>query len=599
MPLTSHASAADEVAASVEAAAEPPAAVVSDIRKPSTLSLWPEAAREVARHGFDPLFAFFRRGWFYRQMLSGPVPDRIVFNPPDPSPKRLEDADAMFRGRFRFAGATLEVREGSVFDLPAPSAGFAASLHGFAWLRHLEAAGSEAARELALKLTAEWLVRHARYSEPAWLPEIIAERLLNLFAHGRFFLHGSDVMWRSRLFVSVRNQARVLARRMGYAPEGLPRLQASAGLALAGICLADARNMDEGLAQLRLEIERQILPDGGHMDRSPESLVRAFLLLTMVQQALEGTHKQVPQELRGARDRMAPMIRFFRLGDGALAVFNGGGESEARIVSALLESDEVRGMPFGHARYSAYQRLAGGRTLVLLDTGMAPPGAFSLRAHAGCLSFEMSSGPQRLIVNCGASVGDERWDAALRATAAHSTLTLADTSSAFVLSPGLLRDLLGPQLFAGPQTIDTRRNESGQGILVEATHDGYAASFGLLHERRLALSPKGLVLTGADRLLRAGRKSRRRNDGPLPFAIRFHVHPDVRMSFAQAGGSVMLRLPNGEGWRFRASGGTLAIEESIYFGGGSPRRAEQLVISGTAKDEPVQCDWVLELAGAA
>ena len=371
MPLTSQASAADALGAIVDEAdaalagnapAPPPA------RKPSTLSLWPEAAREIIVHGFDPIRSWLRRGWLYRRTLSGPVPDRIIFHPQDPSTKRLDDADLMFRGRFRLAGQTLEVKESSVFDRAAPSAAFAASLHGFDWLRHLEAAGSDASRDLAKNLTAEWLIRNARYSEPAWLPEIIADRFFNLCAHGRFFLHGSDVMWRSKLFVSLRNQARVLARRMRHAPEGLPRFESAAGLALAGICLSDTRNAAQGLRQLEIEIGRQILPDGGHIDRAPESLLRAFLYLTMVQQALEATNKQVPDTLRAARDRMAPMIRFFRLGDGGLAAFNGGNECDAREVSGLLASDDAKGMPLGHARYSAYQRMAAGRTFVLMDT---------------------------------------------------------------------------------------------------------------------------------------------------------------------------------------------------------------------------------------
>lgn len=565
------------------------------------MALWPEAARNVARYGFEPVFAWLRRGWLYRTTLRGPVPDRIIFHPHDPTTRRLDDADLMFRGRFRLAGDTLEVKKGSVFDRTPPNAAFANALHGFDWLRHLEAAGSDAARELAQKLTAEWLEYNARYSEPAWLPEITAQRFLNLFAHGRFFLHGSDVMWRSKLFVSLRNQARVLARRMRHAPEGLPRFESAAGLTLAGLCLSDTRNLAQGLDQLEIEIARQILPDGGHIDRSPESLLRAFLYLTLVQQALEATNKQVPDTLRSARDRMAPMIRFFRLGDGGLASFNGGGECDARVVSALLASDDAKGLPFGHARYSAYQRLAAGRSFVLVDTGIAPPGAFSDHAHAGCLSFELSSGPQRIIVNCGASARDNgQWGAALRATAAHSTLTLADSSSAQILPEGLVRDLLGPRLIGGPNIIETQRNETAHGVMVEASHDGYAQRFGIVHERRMALSPKGIVLTGADRLVpvetRKGRSAKRQ---ALPFVIRFHVHPDVRVSFAQGGGTVLLKLPNGEGWRFRAGGGALSIEESVYFGSGSPRKSEQLVISGTVKDEPVDCDWLLEQSNAA
>jgi len=61
---------------------------------------------------------------------------------------------------------------------------------------------------------------------------------------------------------------------------------------------------------------------------------------------------------------------------------------------------------------------------------------------------------------------------------------------------------------------------------------------------------------------------------------------------------VILKLPNGEGWRFRC-GGVLAIEPSIYLGSGSVRRAEQLVISGELRDEPVECAWLFEQVGPA
>src|SRR3712207_8903245 len=36
--------------------------------------------------------------------------------------------------------------------------------------------------------------------------------------------------------------------------------------------------------------------------------------------------------------------------------------------------------------------------------------------------------------------------------------------------------------------------------------------------------------------------------------IRFHLHPGVAASSAKDGGSIVLMLPNGEGWRFDAQG---------------------------------------------
>jgi uncharacterized heparinase superfamily protein len=287
---------------------------------------------------------------------------------------------------------------------------------------------------------------------------------------------------------------------------------------------------------------------------------------------------------------MAPMLRFFRHGDGALALFQGGGEGDPRMIAGLLARDEVRGQPFQHARHSGYQRLVAGRTLCILDCGKIAPGAFALDAHAGTNAFELSSGNNRIVVNCGTGgLANPSWNGALRATAAHSTLTLSDTSSAQILAPGLAQELLGPRLVGGPVEASSRRAETAQGWTVDATHDAYLAQFGIRHERQITLSPQGLMLTGRDRLvsvLDGGGKG-------LHYAVRFHIHPDIRVSRLEGGG-ILLKLPNGEGWRFRAGGGTLEVEESVYLGGPVVRRTEQLVIGGTMKAGPAEIAWVFE-----
>ncbi|MEJ1969913.1 MAG: heparinase II/III family protein [Rhizomicrobium sp.] len=56
---------------------------------------------------------------------------------------------------------------------------------------------------------------------------------------------------------------------------------------------------------------------------------------------------------------------------------------------------------------------------------------------------------------------------------------------------------------------------------------------------------------------------------------------------------MLLKLPSGEGWRFR-SGGQIAIEESVYLGGDQVRRTEQIVLGGSVKDHDVETAWVFE-----
>src|ERR1051326_300130 len=559
-------------------------------RMASQQVLWPQALHAALVDAFLPAVEWYRGTWLYRQRLLGPVPDRILFHPTDTRVRKLDEADGLIRGRFRLSGQRLDVRQGSVFDAAMPGESFAAALHGFDWLRHIEAAGGDLARAFALKLTQQSLNRYARFTPFVWRTDIVADRLLNIFAHGRFFLPNSDLVWRSRLFVSLRDQAQFLARTMDEAPPGILRFKCAVALSLAGICFGDGKLMANGLRRLSLAIDRDILPDGGHVSRSPAVLLEAYRLLTMVQEAGDVVHPAV----RGALDRIGPMLRFFRLGDGALAVFHGGNENDARTVEATLDGEDGMGRPLGHAPYSGYQRLACGRTVVLLDAGPPPSGSYSDKAHDGCLAFEMSTGAHRLIVNCGMAVGESNeWVTALRSTAAHSTLTLDDNSSASFLS-GRFAKLLGPRLVDGPALVETRRSEAAHGITVDANHDGYLAPFGVVHQPRMPLSPRGTALTGSDRLIPAGPERSVRHARKVPFAIRFHVHPDVRVSIAQGGGSVILKLSTGEGWRFRIGSGALSVEESVYFGGGTPRRCEQLVVSGERSGELMECAWLFE-----
>ena len=69
----------------------------------------------------------------------------------------------------------------------------------------------------------------------------------------------------------------------------------------------------------------------------------------------------------------------------------------------------------------------------------------------------------------------------------------------------------------------------------------------------------------------------------VPFSIRFHVHPKVRVSLSQDKSSALLVVNGKAGWRFRTDGGQVALEDSVYLAVGSaPVKTQQLVIYGQA-----------------
>jgi uncharacterized heparinase superfamily protein len=223
----------------------------------------------------------------------------------------------------------------------------------------------------------------------------------------------------------------------------------------------------------------------------------------------------------------------------------------------------------------------------------------SLEAHAGCLSFEFSSPKQSLIVvNCGMpQTGRDDWRRFSRSTAAHSTVTFNETSSArFIESAAFRRVLGGAPMLGGPGNVAVNRADRDDAIVLRASHDGYAGRYGVLHERTVVLANDGTRLEGEDMFLPAGRGRIRRSQDA--YAVRFHLHPSVKATRLNDGHSVMLMTANKDVWTFSAPDHRVDLEDSVYLAGSNgPRRTLQVVIHGNAGATP-RVLWTFQQSNA-
>ncbi len=494
---------------------------------------------------------------------------------------------ALLAGRFSLGGETLNVAPGeSVWELPAPSRVFAGRLHGFAWLDDLLAVRDPAAREIALVLIDDWIASFGRWNSFAWSPAITARRVRAWLNAGTLIGEGDERRAIDARFRSLARQSARLSRTLSLLPASEERIEAAITVIKAQISLGlKDRLRARAEKQLVADLKAQILADGGHVSRSPLAAARILASLVQMDALATAAGVSLNGEIHRAMDRLAGAVRFFRLGPKGLAGFHGGGEGTTRLIETALRGRE-KVKPFNVAPHSGYHRAEAGGSVVIMDTAGPARGAHGLNAHASALSLEFAPPGGRLIVCCGWSEDQPAsWREAVRATAAHSALTLEETSSARLLKSGWKRELLGPRFEAGPDPVRARRNEEDVGIWLEASHDGYRKAFGMGVRRRVFLAVDGGDLRGEDGIYRpveAGPP-----DDPeklLRFAIRFHLHPGVKASLSRDSLSALLVLPNGDGWRFRTDGGPVRLERSVYLAaGGVPVRSTQLVIAGEAE----------------
>ena len=120
------------------------------------------------------------------------------------------------------------------------------------------------------------------------------------------------------------------------------------------------------------------------------------------------------------------------------------------LLAALDEETDTQPNTQRSAPYGGYERLQAGKTVLLMDTGSPVSRHVEQCAMAGCLSYELSSGKNLVITNCGLPApGFEAYLPFARATAAHSTATIDDTSSCHFADSAKLRSWLpGPGGFA-------------------------------------------------------------------------------------------------------------------------------------------------------
>ncbi len=514
-------------------------------------------------------------------------PGRLLIAPQDIRTADPTRAGDIYAGYFIFAGKAVNAHGRSPFEVEPPSDAWARALHGFGWLRHLRAADTALARANARALVEDWLRTRPRGT--AWSTAVVARRLLSWLSQSPIVLEGADGRTYRRLMASLGRQGAVLQRRVAGGLSGEARLWATLALTELGLC-ADrpSRLQKQASRQFLEELGRQILPDGGHVSRNPAVLVDLLLDLLPLRQAYAARGVEVPLPLLTAIDRMLPMLRAFRHPDGSLALFNGTGVTRPEALAAVLAHDDARGSPLANAPRSGYQRAEAGGSVLICDAGPPPRPVFATRAHAGALSFEFSAPAGRLIVNCGAP-DPERTAAraAARVTAAHSTLVLAETSSARFAGRCWAARAFDGVLHAGPEVVTAERQTGPGGVALRLAHDGYAR-MGVLHRRVLTLRADGGALTGEEALVAV-----RRRMAAHPFAIRFHLHPAVRAHYAPDGRGVVLTLPGGESWLFDATALPATIEESIFFAGvEGPRRTDQIVMRGNTA-EAVAAAWSL------
>jgi len=503
------------------------------------------------------------------------APRSFLHHPAQRSIGSFVRGEQMLAGQFIFAGQLVEAAESSIWNLTPPSPAFLNTTQSFVWLDDLVAIGGGAARKQAQQWLLDWVTSFGQGTSIGWEPGLAGRRVIYWCSHAMFLFKGLTPKQSTTVFKSLGRHVNFLSTNWKAMPEGLEKLEALTGMLYAGLSLEGCeyalRPAQKGLAEA---CQSWISEDGSIPLRAPEALAEAFTLLTWVCKLQEATGHPCDPTVTNALARMAPGLRALRFADGSLARFQGGGRGAEGLLDQAMADAQLRASTTLN-RFMGYERLSAGRITVIMDVAKSPD------AHNSTLAFEMASGRQPMLSNCGPGARQGGpWAKACAQASAHNTLTIEGRGPA-------------------PAAVQSERAQDLESIWLSARHEGFAERFGLCHERRILVATNGKQLSGEDRLFPLAPA----DESPHPadvlssparghsYMLHFHLHPEVEVVKAEQG--IVLTLPNAEVWTFKQEGGLACLLGSICLDRNhiAPRATKQIVVMGRTLDYVGAIRW--------
>lgn len=438
-------------------------------------------------------------------------------------------------------------------------------------------------------LIEKWIRENPPGGGCGWEPYPSSRRIVNWI---KYVLTGHSLS--DLALHSLAIQVRYLCRRLEYHLLGNHLLANATALVFAGLFFSGKeaeRWYCKGIRIFQRQLKEQILPDGGHIERSPmyHALIMVDLLDVIQLHRVYGL--ELPVKWNETVRKMLGWLKVMTHPDGGFALFNDCALNVAAKTAKIEEYAFKLGVTHegagGGSKWledSGYLRVEEGNLVLFFDAGPVGPSYQPGHAHADTFSIEVSIGEQRLLVDSGTScygISPERLRQ--RATSAHNTLSVDGRDSTEVWSShraGRKSRVVSVKFSQPP---------GAQGLAVLAVQDGFSRLRGVrMHSRRLDIRDGRIVIEDTID-----------GSGPHELKLLFHFHPDIVVSENREGG---FELRNHDGLFL----GTLQMEDIMrtevepstwHPEFGPARNSVRLVGTCTAK-LPKRLTTVFELAEA-
>ena len=518
---------------------------------------------------------------YYNKKLVNFVPDRIFYSPSTHLSSSLTTISSDF---YKITNTSPEllwktnIKEKQRFE----------NLHSFLWLAKLDRKNSKIVTKNIIN---SWINSFFNYNSDTWNMEITAKRIIAWVSNIDITLEGSNKLYKENFFLCLIKQSNFLLKNIKNLFNGVSKIICCAAIILSGIIFRENDlNYKIGIKELEKIVKNYFDEEGFPKSRNPEDVFICIKYLILIREWLKEAQKPIPDFLNEIINKCGTCYAILSCSNKQFPLFNGATEINYKDYDIFLKNLKYK-FTDNKNEIAGIIKVKKKKFEFFIDCGNPPPNDFAKYYQAGCLSFELISNKQKIICNSGyGKYLSPKLASLSRSTAAHSTLYINDTSSCIFQKNKSINKVYGNSLVEKHKVIDKNYSEDKNFYHIVSSHNGYEKKFGCIHKRSISISKKENKIFGQDELIKI-----KNHPKPLFYFIRFHIYPDTKIVKTKAGNSILISLPNREGWLLQSKTNIFEIEKNIFLGNKNKIiNNETVSISGNISEEIILVKWEIE-----
>ncbi len=457
-------------------------------------------------------------------------------------------------------------------------------LNNFSWLSQMDI---KKHKNLTKNIILEWLKKNHNYNQKNWCHNITATRLIFWICCSHFTIRSDDIIFRAAVTNNIIKQALHLNNNLTFIHNKLEKIFVLTALILVSVTFEGSQKLFQtSMKNLSNEIKNLIDRNGFVESKNPEDQFWLLHHIILIKEFLIFSQNNVPDFLDEHLQNVGSNYKGIVLSNNNLPLFNG---TKNKDMTEFNKFIKAKGYKFEKKTNTHFYLISKIKKFeIILDANNPPSDLNSQNYQAGCLSFEFFYNGKKIISNCGsASNFGGELPFLSQTTAAHSTLTINDTSSCLFQRNRLIRSFYGNSLLHKLKVYKKDLNTDKDTISVIAGHNGYQKKYNALYERKIVISESNRTISGDELIIIA-----KKNLVFLNFSLRFHVTPNSKLIKTQ-GGDILLSVDN-QAWKFKTSHNT-KIEDSLYFANYDKILESQcILVEGVLKNKINSIKWTLK-----